>query len=101
MLTGFSESAEFQALTRAAALSYSQAAKAADQADDVFRVYQAMLDRAPNASGLEFWTGELADGTNTWMVGPKTMEAHIIPGLTSAAAAAGRPSSPGAAPEAG
>ena len=22
--------------------------------------------------------GELADGTNTWMVGPKTMEEHII-----------------------
>ena len=25
--------------------------------------------------------GELADGTNTWMVGPKTMENHIAPGL--------------------
>jgi len=25
--------------------------------------------------------GELADGTNTWMVGPKTMENHIVPGL--------------------
>lgn len=35
--------------------------------------------------------GELADGTNTWMVGPKTMEEHIIPRLTAAAAAAGRP----------
>jgi F420-dependent oxidoreductase-like protein len=25
--------------------------------------------------------GELADGTNTWMVGPKTMKNHIAPGL--------------------
>ncbi|MEE2785295.1 MAG: TIGR03564 family F420-dependent LLM class oxidoreductase [Pseudomonadota bacterium] len=24
---------------------------------------------------------ELADGTNTWMVGPKTMESHILPSL--------------------
>ena len=26
--------------------------------------------------------GELADGTNTWMVGPKTMAKHIVPGLS-------------------
>jgi len=25
--------------------------------------------------------GELADGTNTWMVGPNTMAKHIVPGL--------------------
>ena len=25
--------------------------------------------------------GELTDGTNTWMVGPKTMRDHIVPGL--------------------
>ncbi len=35
--------------------------------------------------------GEQADGTNTWMVGPRTMESHIIKRLTTAAAAAGRP----------
>jgi 5,10-methylenetetrahydromethanopterin reductase len=35
-------------------------------------------------------TGELADGTNTWMVGPKTMESHIIRRLAEAARAAGR-----------
>jgi F420-dependent oxidoreductase-like protein len=35
--------------------------------------------------------GELADGTNTWMVGPRTMEGHIIERLTAAATAAGRP----------
>ncbi len=35
--------------------------------------------------------GELADGTNTWMVGPKTMESHIIAKLREGAAAGGRP----------
>lgn len=34
--------------------------------------------------------GELADGTNTWMVGPKTMESHIIKRLRDAAGSAGR-----------
>jgi len=34
--------------------------------------------------------GELADGTSTWMVGPRTMETHIIPRLNEAAEAAGR-----------
>ena len=35
--------------------------------------------------------GELADGTNTWMVGPKTMEEHIVGRLSAAATSAGRP----------
>lgn len=35
--------------------------------------------------------GELADGTNTWMVGPKTMENHIIARIGAAARDAGRP----------
>jgi 5,10-methylenetetrahydromethanopterin reductase len=37
-------------------------------------------------------TGELADGTITWMVGPKTMEKHIVPSLSAAARDAGKPS---------
>ena len=36
-------------------------------------------------------TGELADGTNTWMVGPKTMAQHIVPKLSAAADGAGKP----------
>jgi F420-dependent oxidoreductase-like protein len=36
-------------------------------------------------------TGELADGTITWMTGPKTLAAHIAPNLREAAKAAGRP----------
>lgn len=35
--------------------------------------------------------GEMTGGTNTWMVGPKTMEAHIVARLNAAASAAGRP----------
>ena len=35
--------------------------------------------------------GELADGTVTWMVGPRTMERHIVARLLSAAEAADRP----------
>ncbi|MEM9742027.1 MAG: TIGR03564 family F420-dependent LLM class oxidoreductase [Pseudomonadota bacterium] len=34
--------------------------------------------------------GERADGTNTWMVGQKTMGEHIVPRLRKAAEAAGR-----------
>jgi 5,10-methylenetetrahydromethanopterin reductase len=35
--------------------------------------------------------GELADGTITWMTGPKTLEDHIVPRITAAAEEAGRP----------
>lgn len=34
--------------------------------------------------------GEVADGTITWMAGPKTLETHIVPRLQEAAAATGR-----------
>jgi F420-dependent oxidoreductase-like protein len=36
--------------------------------------------------------GRMADGTITWCTGPVTLEGQIIPRLTQAAAAAGRPS---------
>lgn len=35
--------------------------------------------------------GELADGTVTWMTGPKTLAEHIVPSINNAAQAAGRP----------
>lgn len=35
--------------------------------------------------------GRLADGTALWMVGPKTIADHIVPTITAAAEAAGRP----------
>jgi len=36
-------------------------------------------------------TGELADGTVTWMVGARTLEGYTIPAIRQAARAAGRP----------
>jgi F420-dependent oxidoreductase-like protein len=36
-------------------------------------------------------TGEMAAGTVTWMTGTKTISSHIVPKITAAAAAAGRP----------
>jgi len=36
--------------------------------------------------------GELADGTVTWLAGPRGLSEHILPRLTKAAADAGRPS---------
>ncbi|HEV7731631.1 MAG TPA: TIGR03564 family F420-dependent LLM class oxidoreductase [Candidatus Binatia bacterium] len=36
-------------------------------------------------------TGRVADGTITWMTGPKTIREHTAPRLNEAAAAAGRP----------
>lgn len=35
--------------------------------------------------------GREADGTVTWMTGPATLESHIVPAISAAAAAAGRP----------
>ena len=35
--------------------------------------------------------GTVADGTVTWMTGPATIESHIVPTITAAAASAGRP----------
>jgi 5,10-methylenetetrahydromethanopterin reductase len=36
-------------------------------------------------------TGRMADGTSLWMVGPKTIANHVVPVITAAAEAAGRP----------
>lgn len=35
--------------------------------------------------------GEMADGTVTWMTGPKTLDSHIGPSIRAAAGAAGKP----------
>jgi F420-dependent oxidoreductase-like protein len=43
------------------------------------------------APGMLKLAGQLADGTVTWMVGPKTLASHVVPTLTAAAAAAKRP----------
>jgi F420-dependent oxidoreductase-like protein len=36
-------------------------------------------------------TGTVADGTITWMTGPATLDAHVVPTITAAADEAGRP----------
>ncbi len=36
-------------------------------------------------------TGRVADGTVTWMTGPATLASHVVPTISAAAAAAGRP----------
>lgn len=36
-------------------------------------------------------TGRVAEGTVTWMTGPKTIEQHVVPTITRAAEEAGRP----------
>jgi 5,10-methylenetetrahydromethanopterin reductase len=35
--------------------------------------------------------GTFADGTTTWVTGPKTLESHIVPAISKAAEAAGKP----------
>lgn len=35
--------------------------------------------------------GSMTDGTVLWMTGPKTIETHVVPGITAAAKEAGRP----------
>lgn len=62
VVQGFSESAEFRAGTEAGALSYGRAGHQADWTDDVFRLYRATLDRAPDLGGLLGWTSALAGG---------------------------------------
>ena len=66
---------------------------------DVFRVQGAL--QVPGAQPFPILiaglapmmlriAGELADGTVTWMTGPKTIETHIVPRISAAAEAAGR-----------
>ena len=59
---GFSESQEFCAKTSATALSFSQEGYRMHWSDDVFRLYQTILDRTPDRAGFLGWTGALAGG---------------------------------------
>lgn len=62
VVTGFSESAEFRSDTAAPALRFSKEGLQQGFVDDVFRLYRATLDRAPDLGGLLGWTALLADG---------------------------------------
>ncbi|MEM6477429.1 MAG: DUF4214 domain-containing protein [Pseudomonadota bacterium] len=60
VVLGFSESPEFIALTQADALPFSRAGYRADWSDDVYRLYRATLDRAPDPGGFLGWTDQLS-----------------------------------------
>ncbi|MBE9640235.1 DUF4214 domain-containing protein [Salipiger mangrovisoli] len=67
VVLGFSQSAEFIAKTAMDAAAYGihhalSEGGAASWGDDVFRLYQATLDRAPDVTGFDNWSGRLADG---------------------------------------
>ncbi|MCR8550912.1 DUF4214 domain-containing protein [Salipiger sp. P9] len=67
VVAGFSESAEFVRDSAAGALRFSASGLQTDYADDVFRLYQAMLDRAPDEGGLRNWSARLAMGEKTFL----------------------------------
>jgi hypothetical protein len=70
VVMGFSESPEFVAGTAAAAGRFTTDASQQSWGDDVFRLYQATLDRPPDVQGFEAWTGRLAgDATLLGVVG--------------------------------
>ena len=62
VVLGFSESVEFRAGTAAEASAFSHAGLQAGYVDEVFRLYDATLGRAPDAGGLLGWSGRLAGG---------------------------------------
>ena len=53
----------------------------AQHMDEYLTVLQSLMHMA----------GSRADGTITWMVGPRTLDTHIVPRINSAAEGAGRP----------
>lgn len=65
VVVGFSESAEFKNKTGLEATAYTSALIGREQApylDDVYRLYQATLDRAPDQQGLDGWSLKLSSG---------------------------------------
>lgn len=62
VVVGFSNSQEFRNNTQQASDKYTENLTVAGWVDDVFRLYQATLDRAPDLQGLMNWSSRLADG---------------------------------------
>ncbi len=62
VVLGFSQSAEFTDSTAAEARAFANASSQAGWGDDVYRVYQATLDRAPDLLGFSNWSSQLAGG---------------------------------------
>lgn len=64
VVLGFSNSQEFQNNTASASNQFAQGNTQQIWTDDVFRLYQATLDRAPNTEGLFNWSDRLGSGTD-------------------------------------
>jgi len=64
VVLGFSESQEFINSTSVAASAVLKAQTAQYWTDDVFRLYQATLDRAPDMGGFLNWSTALAQGSD-------------------------------------
>ncbi len=62
VVLGFSDSAEFRQKTAAPALAFAREGVQMSFSDDVYRLYQATLDRDPDLAGFLNWTGKLAGG---------------------------------------
>lgn len=62
VVVGFSESQELINNTNAAAYQAGLAATDQVWSDEVYRLYQATLDRAPDIGGFLSWTEQLGDG---------------------------------------
>ncbi|MCR9127308.1 MAG: DUF4214 domain-containing protein [Rhodobacteraceae bacterium] len=63
VVLGFSDSAEFIRNTQAEADQWLAAHTDAVWSDDVYRLYQATLDRAPDLAGFRGWADSLGNGT--------------------------------------
>ena len=64
VVTCFAQSGELVVATNAAANSFVLEQSQASRSDDVYRLYQATLDRAPDLNGFQGWTANLAGGTS-------------------------------------
>ncbi|MCJ7871443.1 DUF4214 domain-containing protein [Phaeobacter sp. J2-8] len=63
VVLGFVQSPQFIAATNPAANAFAANGLASNWSDEVFRLYQATLDRVPDMTGQTNWTGRLADGS--------------------------------------
>ncbi|WP_435404837.1 DUF4214 domain-containing protein [Mesobacterium hydrothermale] len=63
VVVGFSDSTEFINATRDAAATFALAHTDSVWSDDVYRLYQATLNRAPDLGGFMDWVARLGSGT--------------------------------------
>jgi len=79
-------------LLRGEAVSYQGETLTAAGQVDISGTTSPSVLLAALAPAMLRLAGELADGTVTWMTGPRTLADHIVPSITKAAETAGRPS---------